>query len=142
MFGIGTTELMVILVVALVVLGPKKLPQVARSLGKAFGEFKRVSTDVKRTIDVEVDRLEKEDRDQRARQELRGEDAKSKNKAADEDDSKAESEETGSRETASEAPAETSPEESVIPAEEQDMDAAHAEMHEDDYTQSQDTPKA
>jgi sec-independent protein translocase protein TatB len=75
MFGIGTTELMIILVVALVVLGPKKLPQVARSLGKAFGEFKRVSTDVKRTIDVEVDRLEREDKDKKAKQELRAEDA-------------------------------------------------------------------
>jgi sec-independent protein translocase protein TatB len=75
MFGIGTTELLVIFVVALVVLGPKKLPQAARSLGKAFGEFKRVSNDVKRTIDVEVDRLEKEDADDKARKELRAEDS-------------------------------------------------------------------
>lgn len=75
MFGIGTTELLVIFVVALVVLGPKKLPQVARSLGKALGEFKRVSHDVKRTIDVEVDRLEQEDADDKARKELRAEDA-------------------------------------------------------------------
>lgn len=80
MFGIGTTELMIILVVALVVLGPKKLPQVARSLGKAFGEFKRVSTDVKRTIDVEVDRLEREEKDNKAKQELRAEDAGAKKK--------------------------------------------------------------
>lgn len=85
MFGIGTTELMVILVVALLVLGPKKLPQVARSLGKAFGEFRRVSTDVKRTIDTEVDRLEKEERDKKARDELRGEDAKARREAGAED---------------------------------------------------------
>jgi len=87
MFGIGTTELMVILVVALVVLGPKKLPQVARSLGKAFGEFKRVSTDVKRTIDVEVDRLERDEKDKKSKEELRAEDAKAaKKKAAQSDE--------------------------------------------------------
>ena len=39
MFGIGSTELLVILVVALLVLGPKNLPQIARTIGKAMGEF-------------------------------------------------------------------------------------------------------
>lgn len=58
MFGIGTTEILVILVVALLVLGPKKLPEIARSLGKTLAEFRRVSTDVKRTIEMEVDREE------------------------------------------------------------------------------------
>ena len=37
MFGIGGTELLVILVVALIVLGPKSVPQIARTLGKAMG---------------------------------------------------------------------------------------------------------
>jgi sec-independent protein translocase protein TatB len=46
MFGIGMTELLVILVVALVVLGPSRLPEVARSLGRALGELKRQSADV------------------------------------------------------------------------------------------------
>lgn len=46
MFGIGMTELLVILVVALVVLGPSRLPEVARTLGKALGELKRQSSDV------------------------------------------------------------------------------------------------
>ena len=41
MFGIGPTELLVILVIALLVLGPQRLPDLARSLGKAIGEFKR-----------------------------------------------------------------------------------------------------
>jgi len=74
MFGIGTTELLVILLVALVVLGPKKLPQIARSLGKALGEFKRVSTDVKQKIDLEVENLEREEKTQKAKSELLPED--------------------------------------------------------------------
>ncbi len=60
MFGIGTTEILVILVVALIVIGPSKLPEMARTLGKALGEFKRMSSDVKRTIDLEAQRAEKE----------------------------------------------------------------------------------
>jgi len=58
MFGIGTTEIVVILVVALLVLGPKKLPEIAKSLGKTLGEFRRVTTDVKRTIEMEADQEE------------------------------------------------------------------------------------
>ena len=44
MFGIGSSELLLILVVALLVLGPKNLPKVAHTLGKAMGEFRKVST--------------------------------------------------------------------------------------------------
>jgi len=46
MFGIGVTELMVILVIALVVLGPQKLPEVAKLLGKGLAEFRRATADV------------------------------------------------------------------------------------------------
>jgi Tat protein translocase TatB subunit len=46
MFGIGMPELVVIFVVALVVLGPKRLPEVARTLGKAVSEFRRQSSEI------------------------------------------------------------------------------------------------
>ena len=67
MFGIGSTELLVILVVALIVIGPAKLPEIARSLGKALGEFRRVSTDVKRTIEMEVEHEEQKTKAEKAR---------------------------------------------------------------------------
>ncbi|MFQ5441144.1 MAG: twin-arginine translocase TatA/TatE family subunit [Thermodesulfobacteriota bacterium] len=50
MFGIGFAELLVVLVVALLVIGPDKLPEVARTLAKAFNEFKRTTHDIKRTV--------------------------------------------------------------------------------------------
>ncbi len=48
MFGIGMTELMVILVIGLLVIGPKKLPELARSLGRGLAEFRRASADIRR----------------------------------------------------------------------------------------------
>jgi sec-independent protein translocase protein TatA len=48
MFGIGMTELMVIFVIGLVVLGPKRLPELARSLGKSLAEFRRASNEMRR----------------------------------------------------------------------------------------------
>jgi TatA/E family protein of Tat protein translocase len=56
MFGIGMTELLVILAVGLLVIGPKKLPELARSLGKGLAEFRRASTDMRREfLDVAED---------------------------------------------------------------------------------------
>jgi Tat protein translocase TatB subunit len=46
MFGIGVPELLVIMVVALIVLGPKRLPEVAKALGKAFAEFRKATSDL------------------------------------------------------------------------------------------------
>ena len=62
MFGIGTSELIVICIVALLVLGPEKLPGLLKTVGKAMAEFKRLSTDVKSTIDSEMRRLEEDER--------------------------------------------------------------------------------
>jgi sec-independent protein translocase protein TatA len=47
MFGIGMPELLLILAVALIVLGPKKLPELARALGKGMAEFRRATEDLK-----------------------------------------------------------------------------------------------
>jgi Tat protein translocase TatB subunit len=52
MFGIGGQELLFILVLALIVLGPSKLPEIARTLGKVMGEFNRATDDLKREIDL------------------------------------------------------------------------------------------
>jgi sec-independent protein translocase protein TatB len=52
--GLGTTELLVIVVVALILFGPRRLPQLSRSLGKSLGEFKRASEDFKRQWEKEV----------------------------------------------------------------------------------------
>ena len=54
MFGIGMPELLLILAVALIVIGPKKLPDLAKSLGRAMGEFKRATNDLKQSIEQET----------------------------------------------------------------------------------------
>jgi sec-independent protein translocase protein TatA len=54
-FGIGMPELLVILVVALLVLGPKKLPEIARSLGRGMAEFRRASNEFTRTLSASLD---------------------------------------------------------------------------------------
>ncbi|MGE4535852.1 MAG: Sec-independent protein translocase protein TatB [Desulfovibrio sp.] len=70
MFGIGSTELVVILIVALIVIGPSKLPDLMRTLGKGMAEFRRMSNDVKSTFEAEVDRAEREKRQTEAQKEL------------------------------------------------------------------------
>src|SRR6185503_17045496 len=61
-FGIGPSELLVILVIALLVLGPKRLPELARSLGKAMGEFRRATADITTELDNARIMLEEESR--------------------------------------------------------------------------------
>ena len=55
MFNLGGAEILVILVVALLVLGPDKLPNVMRKVGKAVGELRRASTEFQRTMHVAIE---------------------------------------------------------------------------------------
>lgn len=67
MFGIGSTELLVILLVALIVLGPKSLASFSRTLGKYMGEFKRASTEFQRSLNIEAAREETRAAEKKAR---------------------------------------------------------------------------
>lgn len=99
MFGIGGPELIIILVVALLVIGPQKLPQMLKGLGKGVAEFKRMGNDVKSTLDMEVERAESEARKKEVDAEL------ARRKAANEQAEK--QEEAPAEEAASESKTET-----------------------------------
>jgi len=60
MGNIGMPELILILALALLLFGPQKLPEIGKQVGKALGEFKRTSNELKRTIEDEMDRATKE----------------------------------------------------------------------------------
>jgi len=67
MFGsVGTPELLIIFVIALIVFGPRKLPELGKSLGKSLAEFKRASNELKNTLDEEI---RQEERKQQEKQE-------------------------------------------------------------------------
>lgn len=55
MFGIGMPEMFLILAIALIVIGPKKLPDLAKSLGRAFAEFKRATSELKESMEIDTE---------------------------------------------------------------------------------------
>ena len=52
--SLGFPELMIIMVIALIIFGPRKLPELGRSLGKSLGEFKKASNELKSTLEEEI----------------------------------------------------------------------------------------
>ncbi|MDF1526545.1 MAG: Sec-independent protein translocase protein TatB [bacterium] len=54
MLGIGMQEILIILVVALIVIGPKRLPDLARTLGKGFAEFRKAADDLQETVRMDL----------------------------------------------------------------------------------------
>ncbi len=59
MFGLGLPEILVIFVIALIVFGPKKLPDLGRSIGRAMAEFKKASEEFQETVRSEMKEVEK-----------------------------------------------------------------------------------
>tara|TARA_B100000315_G_scaffold36133_1_gene30864 strand:+ start:13436 stop:13741 length:306 start_codon:yes stop_codon:yes gene_type:complete len=59
MFGIGFTEIIIILGIALVVIGPKNLPELAKSLGKGYVEFMRAFREMQKSIEDDVEDIQK-----------------------------------------------------------------------------------
>ena len=55
MFGIGLPEMIIIMVIALIVIGPSKLPELARALGKGMAEFRRATQEIKDSLDLDED---------------------------------------------------------------------------------------
>ncbi len=59
MFGLGITELLLIFVIALIVFGPKKLPELGKSIGRAMAEFKKASEEFQESVRAEMKEVEK-----------------------------------------------------------------------------------
>ncbi|MBI4753131.1 twin-arginine translocase subunit TatB [Candidatus Desantisbacteria bacterium] len=58
MFGIGTQELIVILIIALIVVGPRKLPEIGRALGRGLREIKKATDEIKNQVSIEIENIE------------------------------------------------------------------------------------
>ncbi|MFY9268231.1 MAG: Sec-independent protein translocase protein TatB [Candidatus Manganitrophaceae bacterium] len=65
MFGIGFPELLLILVIALIVLGPDRLPEIARAVGRGLHQIRRATEEVRAEIEKEGERAEKEEQEER-----------------------------------------------------------------------------
>jgi len=129
MFGIGSTELVVILIVALVLIGPSKLPDLMKSVGKGIAEFRRMSSDVKSTIEREIERADEAKRVEETKKELFG------------DGEQAKTEEPAAPETAAQA-APAGAETAASPAASETADAAAPVTGEAGQASSEKTPEA
>jgi sec-independent protein translocase protein TatA len=61
MFGIGLPELLLILVLGLLVLGPERLPEMARTVGRLYGQLRRASEEFQRTIRQDLEALDRQE---------------------------------------------------------------------------------
>jgi len=61
MFGIGTSEILIVLVIALLLLGPKEIPKIARTIGRGMRELERAKDELKQTIEFEAEKADKEE---------------------------------------------------------------------------------
>ena len=78
MFGsIGMPELVIILVIALIIFGPRKLPELGKSLGRSLNEFKKASTDLQNTLEQEIKLEEQKDQARTRQAETSSSDAES-----------------------------------------------------------------
>lgn len=59
MFGLGPQEMIFILFIALIIFGPKKLPELGRSIGKAIREFKKATTEIEREVNMGIKEIQK-----------------------------------------------------------------------------------
>ncbi len=63
MFGIGTTEILIVLVIALLLLGPKEIPKIARTIGRGMRELERAKDELKESIEFEAEKDEAESKE-------------------------------------------------------------------------------
>ena len=70
MFGIGTSEILIILLIALLVLGPKEIPKIARTLGRGLREIERAKDELKESIEFEVEESDKKETEKKPQSEF------------------------------------------------------------------------
>ena len=61
MGNLGIQEMIIILIIALIIFGPKKMPEIGKSLGKGIAEFKKASRDLARTLEEEADKKQEDE---------------------------------------------------------------------------------